>query len=352
MKRTIAAGLLFVLLPLAGIELALRIGVLHRPTNWYDPILTAACADKVDFVFAGSSRVAAAIHAEAFAREVSQQIGVPVRPLNIGRGYTTLAEHDLVLRSLYEQCASSMEGATVFIEAAAGLPDFSTFNDSWVHPDEPWLIVPVIDWQNLVRMWMASDTPRGNKVDVSMRYSLQAVSYIDWKRRRLLQVGDQVVSRLGARITTGGENGAADLSSAGGILSDRASVERARRLAVELAQTTFKDSPRADWSATVLMDVNALARRHGGRVVVFRMPLSSVQQTPYTTTARLADVEAFRRQAIVADIDYLPIEFATTDEDFPDYWHLRNSRADEFSRRVAVEYRATERTGLRLANVD
>ena len=183
---------------------------------------------------------------------VSQQIGVPVRPLNIGRGYTTLAEHDLVLRSLYEQCASSMEGATVFIEAAAGLPDFSTFNDSWVHPDEPWLIVPVIDWQNLVRMWMASDTPRGNKVDVSMRYSLQAVSYIDWKRRRLLQVGDQVVSRLGARITTGGENGAADLSSAGGILSDRASVERARRLAVELAQTTFKDSPRADWQPRCL----------------------------------------------------------------------------------------------------
>ena len=68
-RRTIAAGLLFVLLPLAGIELALRIGVLHRPTNWYDPILTAACADKVDFVFAGSSRVAAAIHAEAFARD-------------------------------------------------------------------------------------------------------------------------------------------------------------------------------------------------------------------------------------------------------------------------------------------
>ena len=62
-----------------------------------------------------------------------------------------------------------MEGATVFIEAGNGLPDFSTFRDSWVHPDEPWLIVPVIDRHDLVRMWMASDTPWGNKVDVSMR---------------------------------------------------------------------------------------------------------------------------------------------------------------------------------------
>ena len=147
--------------------------------------------------------------------------------------------------------------------------------------------------------------------------------------------GDQVVSRLSDH-TTGGENGAADLSSAGGVLTDLASVERARRLAVELASTTFKNSPRPDWPATVLMDVNALVRRHGGRVVLFRMPLSSVQ-TRSTTTALLADIEAFRRQAVLADIDYLPIEFATTDEDFPDYWHLRNSRADEFSRRVAVE---------------
>ena len=351
MRRTIAAALLFVLLPLAGIELGLRIGVLDRPTNWYDLILTAACADKVDFVFAGSSRVAAAIHSEAFAKYVSQEIGASVRALNIGRGYTTLAEHDLVLRSLYEQCASSMEGATVFIEVGAGLPDFSTFRDSWVHPDEPWLIVPVIDRHDLVRMWMASDTPWGNKVDVSMRYSLQAVDYIDRKRRSLLWAGDQVVSKLSDRITTGGENGAADLSSAGGILTDLASVERARRLAVELASTTFKNSPRADWSATVLMDVNALVRRHDGRVVLFRMPLSSVQ-TRSTTPALLADIEAFRRHAVVADIDYLPIEFATTDEDFPDYWHLRNSRADEFSRRVAVEYMTTERTRLRVANVD
>ena len=350
MRRTIAAALLFVLLPLAGIELGLRIGVLDRPTNWYDLILTAACADKVDFVFAGSSRVAAAIHSEAFAKYVSQQIGAPVRVLNIGRGYTTLAEHDLVLRSLYEQCASSMEGATVFIEAGNGLPDFSTFRDSWVNPDEPWLIVPVIDRHDLVRMWMASDTPWGNKVDVSMRYSFQAVNYIDGKRRSLLWVGDQVVSRLSDR-TTGGENGAADLSSAGGILTDLASVERARRLAVELASTTFKNSPRPDWPATVLMDVNALVRRHGGRVVVFRMPLSSVQ-TRSTTTALPADIEAFRRQAVLSDIDYLPIEFATTDEDFPDYWHLRNSRADEFSRRVAVEYMTTERTRLRLAKID
>ena len=83
------------------------------------------------------------------------------------------------------------------------------------------------------------------------------------------------------------------------ILTDLASVERARRLAVELASDNLQGQPPAYWPATwVLMDVNALVRRHGGRVVVFRMPLSSVQQTRYTTTARLADIEAFRRQAI------------------------------------------------------
>jgi hypothetical protein len=298
----------------------------------------------VDFVFAGSSRVAAAINSDSFVQEISRETGTQVRAINIGRGYTTLAEHYLLLRRLYQECGANLERATVLIEGAEGLPDFSTFRDPWVHPDEPTLIVPVIDGSHVLRMWMESSTPLHDKIEVSVRL-LQVVNYIDAKRRRLLTVGEGLLRRINDHLTAHRKpsvDGSIDLSSRGGVLTDPAGVARARRLAVELS-TTVKARQVAveDWSATVLMDINTLVRGHDGRMFVFRMPVSSIQRDPLSTPTRRADAESFRREAIAAGVEYLPITFSTNDEDFPDYWHLRNSRADEFSRQVAAEYHGT-----------
>jgi hypothetical protein len=344
-RKTIGKGLIFVLLPLFALELGIRAGALDRPpAPWYDRAIEAACRGKVDFVFVGSSRVAAAINSDAFAQEVSREAGTRVRAINIGRGYTTLAEHYLLLRALYQECAANLKGATVLIEAAEGLPEFSTLRDPWVHPDQPGLIVPVIDGAHVLRMWMGSATPLHDKIEVSVRL-LQVVDYIDGKRRRLLAIGNSLLRRINDRITDGNRSvdSSVDLSSSGGVLTDRAAVARARKLAVELATTAKAHQVAVEnWSATVLMDINALVRAYDGRVVVFRMPLSSVQRAPLSTPTRRADAESFRREAFGAGVEYLPVTFSTTDEDFPDYWHLRKSRADEFSRRVAAEYFGTQ----------
>lgn len=340
MKRTVVRGIVFAMLPLSALELLIAARALApAPDLWFSQVVTAACSRKVDFVFAGSSRVAAAIDSDAFSRKVAEAARTPVTAVNMGRGYTTLLEHHLALQRLYDTCRGQMSGATVLLEAPDGLPDFSTFRDPWVHSDEPGLIVPLMGPREVVRFWTESRTPVTDKVVVTARL-VRSVNYLEATRRRLLTLDQRLRRHLASRRRPASTGAApVDLTSAGGVITDPRAVERARRLAVSLAPSTFRDSRRVEnWSATVLMGINRLVRERGGRVVVFHMPLSSVQQIPYRTRTRRADAESFRREAAMVGIRYLEPSFDAGDEDFPDYWHLRASRAREFSQRIAEQY--------------
>jgi hypothetical protein len=341
MKRTIAKGVVFIVAPLCLLEVMLRAGILPAaPDTWYRPVATAVCRGHVDFVFVGSSRVAAAIHAEAFSRRVAALSGRPVNAVNLGRGYTTLVEHELAVRQLYETCPAQMKDATVLVEASEGLMEFSTFHDPWVHPDDPRLIVPLLRRGDVVRLWRESATPLQDKVELTARL-LRSVDYIDVTRRRLLNVGDRVEDFIAAHRRGAAPAAAADLTSAGGVLTDAAGVERARRLAVTFVASMSRDDERVeDWSSSVLMDFNQMVRAHGGRMIVYRMPVSSVFKTPLETPGRRRAAAGFQRAVAAADIPYLPVSFLTGDEDFPDAWHLRKSRADEFSQRLAEDFLA------------
>jgi hypothetical protein len=337
MRTTILKGLLFLALPLGALELLIAARVLApAPDLWFTEVEDAACRGKVDAIFAGSSRVAAAIDANAFSRRIAEATRRVVTTVNMSRGYTLLAEHNLALRRLYQRCGPQVRGASVLIEAPAGLPEFSTFDDPWVHSDQPGLIVPLIGRDELIGLW-ASRTPLADKVFVTARL-LPGINYLEATRTRLLTLDERVQRLLASRRRTDAA-AAIDLAAAGGVMTDRRGVERARRLAVALAPATFRDDRGVpDWSATVLMDINRIVREHGGRLVVFYMPLSSVQRAPYQTPTRRADAESFRREAAAAGVQYVEPPFTTRDEDFPDYWHLRASRAGEFSRRVAESY--------------
>src|SRR5206468_946595 len=139
----------WLLIPLAVFSLTESIlrDTFDRIPNWYGAAQWAASEGRVDVVFSGSSRVAAAVDGASFAREVFLRTGHCPRILNLGRGYSTEAEHYLGLRNLFASHPQSLQGAVVFVEAGGGLPsDISSgvraparWDGSWVHSAQPWL---------------------------------------------------------------------------------------------------------------------------------------------------------------------------------------------------------------------
>jgi hypothetical protein len=128
----------------------------------------------------------------------------------------------------------------------------------------------------------------------------------------------------------------ADLRSTGGIRTDAEGIENAKKLAVELAKQSLDHQvPQREWEKSIVADLVKLIQQAGGQVVFYEMPLHSVQAAPYQTPLRQADRVAFRQQATEWNCRYLEPDFVAPDVDFPDYWHLRKSRSQEFATKLA-----------------
>jgi hypothetical protein len=128
----------------------------------------------------------------------------------------------------------------------------------------------------------------------------------------------------------------ADLTTAGGIRNDADGVEAARELAVTIARQDLScQVPVRDWEKRIVADLVRLVQKGGGTVAFFEMPLHSVQAAMFQTDIRRGDRAAFREQARAWGTPFLEPDFVSADEDFPDYWHLRQSRSAEFGTKLA-----------------
>ena len=67
----------------------------------------------------------------------------------------------------------------------------------------------------------------------------------------------------------------------------------------------------------------------------FEMPLCSVQTATYNTLVRQRDREQFLDHARQWNTPVLHPAIAFADDDFPDLWHLRKSRAAGFTTALA-----------------
>lgn len=101
--------------------------------------------------------------------------------------------------------------------------------------------------------------------------------------------------------------------------------------------------PEEDVERTVLRSIVKLVPENGGRIVLYRMPISSVFRAPYVTELGKQAGETMARALVAWRVPTLVPEIDTSDEDFPDLWHLRASRAAEFSRSLARAFAAWDR---------
>jgi hypothetical protein len=295
----------------------------------------------VDVLFVGTSRTASAVDAEAFA---APGHGAGLAVINAGTGFATPAEFFLALRNTLAEQPDVLRGATVAIEAPGAMPEPQRWADSWAHPDRPDMLTPLLRVRDVPAYWHTSHALE-DKLAITASYLLRPLAIVTHRQA----IGPRLFGRVHGLLVSGLEFVAqpaepvaapADLTTAGGIRTDSGGVLLARRLAHDYAVVSMQNQQPIDWERTVVSDIMQLARGAGLRVVFFTPPLHSLHQAIYDTPQRRRDRDAFAAFAARQKTPILVPDFATTDADFPDIWHLKKSRSAEYTRALRLRYDA------------
>ncbi|MDQ6666520.1 MAG: hypothetical protein M3Z23_19245 [Acidobacteriota bacterium] len=340
MARFLFKLALFLLLGLTVTETAFRAALGWR-TAWYGAAAATVKAALVDYIFAGSSRVAASIDEDRFAQYMGERLGRKVHAINMGMGFGSLADHYFGLRQLFESNPRNLRNVTVFVEAPLGLPMPDTWHDRWTIPGgSPDLFAPYVNSGDLARFWKSSDNDVFEKIYLTAAKYLFAVRKGGAVRNRIKVTGDRVVQTMLVKAGFAAqETIQADLTPAGGIRIDESDMIFVRKAARSNFASEMRDQrPIRHWDQSVLRSIVELVAANGGQVVLFDLPLNSYQWKPLSTGVRKTDRAVFGQVAGKWGVPILKTDFPTEDSDYPDAWHLRRSLAGPFTTALAKSY--------------
>ncbi len=298
--------------------------------KWYPAYVGSTAFSDADWIFVGSSRVAAAIVPEAIAAETGT-----IQAINLGQGYSTTAEHLLGLQKLAGTNPQAFTGKTVFIEAPGGIPEHIIFRGGeWLHPQNPALMLKVSSPSDLPDFWK-SHAHHEELIHITTRTLLKPSGLLTYKelaQGKVMTTGATVVKDLTWRTTD--ENG--DLSSAGGIRTDA----EGRKVAIDGAKAYIETQTKGlksyqNWDGTCVERIIELVTQRGGRVAFFETPLDSSFKTFYDLPLNQQSRANFRAWAEQKGVTVIPEAESFEDEAFPDVWHLDAKLAPEFSRALA-----------------
>lgn len=317
----------------------------------------AARSGPLDYLFVGTSRVAAAIDAEVFADEVSRRQPRAARVVNMGTGYSTLPQHYLGLRRLVRDYPESLRGCVVFVEVPGGSDAIwqgRRWDEAWVNKGQAHRVAALVESSDLGPMWYSA-LPLADKLELSARFLGRRSAIVAhrealrrWFFKKLESLSVKGMSTvLRRRLEPVGPRPAADLADAGGIRTDLDHIEAIRQLAVTTADVWARDQTASrGWDRGVIGDIVRLVRGAGGEVVFFEIPLHSVQLQPLRTDIRQADRQAFLEQARAWGTTVLHPDFPHGDDDFPDIFHLARSRSGAFTTSLARAWMAGREAGI------
>ena len=297
--------------------------------KWFDLVLEDPSPTPYQVLMIGTSRVAASIRTEDFDKEVSTALGSPFRSLNLGMGFTNMAEYYFALRAIRDQKPEALQGATILIEVPRGLPEYMTWDDDWIVSDGTEPLARYLRPADLPEFLARSKTPFVNKTTIVARVLF---GYREGYSRIRGSVFRNLKNKLDPEEKT-------DLSDVGGIRTDSAGIRTVRAAAIEVANKAIEDTtPWVGYGSTILKQVIDLVRESGGTVYLFDMPISETQAAPRLTPQRLREKALFEAEARSWGIPILQTGFQSTDADYPDYWHLSSKRSGEFSRLLASAF--------------
>ncbi len=356
--RLVTAG--FVLVgTVAGV---LALNAWARPAEgqrdiWYGPVADyLSQGGRFSHLFLGTSRTRAAVRPEVFDSIVGRAYGTPLQSINLGIGHCTLIEHWFGLRKLLEIDPLALQGVVVLIEAPAGLPAFLGWHENWIVQGRTDLLTPYLKKDDLWRLWKVAGTPAAEKFVITANLVAPYVEHIPRARSMAMAELDTLLARVFSPIVGAGVSGAttgADLVAEGGIRTDAKGVETAREMAIRMAREDAQNQASwSNWDTTAIRDVVNLVREAGGYPVFFEMPLSDVQMAPYRMPVRTKDREDFPATLAAWKVPMLKLDFPHDSTDFPDLWHLRKTRAPEFTAALARSYIEASRPAAPAAQPD
>jgi hypothetical protein len=136
--------------------------------------------------------------------------------------------------------------------------------------------------------------------------------------------------------------GDADMLAKGGVKLDPISVKIARKFARDIVPRRIsKQTPLHinDLESSVLNKINRLVTDAGGQICLFDTPLSTVIQEIYETDIAQNNITVFNQWIEMNNIPLIRAPFSSVDEDFPDLFHLRASRAEEYTDSLLLAYK-------------
>jgi hypothetical protein len=283
----------------------------------------------VDYLFIGSSRVPATINADIIMEHENDKVAIVA-----GRGYTGAGMHYQALQNKLSNHPDYLKDACVFIEYAGSGTYTENFKEDKLRVYEPvddtdkpmpHLLIPHLTIKSLFTFLKESKNSNSVKREMILLYVFSFYRTSEFIKEKY--------HRLTTPIFTKNES---KLVSEGGIRNDN--IDIAKQRAVSIAQIRKKEienDPPITFSA---LDSSSLSKFHelitnnGGKLILFEMPLHSLQKDIYSSEKAKENKKTFEQWISARNIPVIYTdEFECQDSDFPDTWHLGKDRRDEFT---------------------
>lgn len=303
----------------------------ERKEKSYKVIFENNDTKHADFIFVGSSRIPATINPQLF-KTLSKGVTI-----NAGRGYMTPGIHYQAIKNKLKIYPNYLKNSIVLIEYEGSSIYTSSFEKDRLRVYEPvvktdnpmpHLLLPHLDMSSFFSFLMYSKNSIGVKIEMTVLYffsTYRAFQFINEKfnsyNRPLFKSKDS------------------NLVSEGGIRDDK--IEFAKQKAIIVANQNKEEIKNNPSLSAEIINKSSFAKlheiivSHGGTLMVYEMPLHSIQKDIYSSEkAQMNKVifEKWLKEKGVAII-YNP-DFKYIDIDFPDTWHLSATRRDEFTTKL------------------
>ncbi len=301
-----------------------------------DKIYSKDESGKVDFLFIGSSRIPATINHQLIYKLSNGKVAI-----NAGRGYLTPGIHYQALKSKLKDYPDFLKNSIVIIEYAGSDVYCTNFEDDRLKVYEPivttdvampHLLVPYLDFNSFIEFLIYSKNSFRIKLDLTMLYFsafYRGCQYINEKYHIINVTLDKFLMKSNAN----------NLAAEGGIRNDQ--IEAAKQKAINVAnqeKQVIQNNPNLSneiINKSTFAKIYELVNKNGGSLMLYKMPLHSIQKDIYNTKKAKQNQMVFEEWLKSKNIKILyDADFKFTDSDFPDTWHLALQRRDEFTERL------------------
>lgn len=286
----------------------------------------------IDFLFLGSSRVPATINPEKIMQESPDKIAVVA-----GRGYTTPGLIHQALSYKLKKYPGFLSGSMVFLE----YPDIYEYANPFEQDkfkvwerhqpgDKPMghLILPYLDFPDLLSFMKESGNTLPVKMNVAMMFFISSYRTGFYVREKLQRSKFNTIIKLPVVDKNFAETGGIRNDNIKNAKTMMRRTTNARKREI-LARPAFSFEML---SISSLSEIHQLITENGGALYLYKMPISTHQQAIFNNQKSIESRKTFELWLTERNIKIISNDsFHYDDSDFPDRWHLKENRRDEFT---------------------